>query len=689
MINIEAVKRILESQGKLDFKPFHFKNAKQDYWAYRTNENEFYVCDDNFIDISHSEIGIDNPWYFVLNTEKDYRLLEEGESVSVIQDINPDNLIKNVWLIKEYMEGSEIAEKDIDGYKSVTDSLIIFETETIEIKPNKLNYWIPEKQIACYNSWDFLEESDVFYCGTYNDSDLFFSKSGYHMECKHTYGRESRWHYFDKLVVWFCKDGFMLVNICPKNGSFLFELYVHAVIMEESYGWNYIGDKCIGSHIINENFNLPEFNLFANDNVFVLSNYRPWISSWITIDRFGNLGCIVTEKRGKIVDFSNDILKVDSSPCGEQGKEFEFYDYKGNCLARITNKNVNYVTVTKSFDTAIVVDESNKDSILTLKGVINTRTHSLIIPFRYKNLELFDAGDYFYAIIGEEFTDKSGAKAIQYGLLHNNVLLLPCNNVEIKSLSNNLFVWRNGDKLGLVSNGKICCDSIYSKMLVASSEGASREFDHYGYLGAVYKYKKYKYACVYDGDKCGVFVPDWDMFIPPKYKDCTVFVEEQFILADGILYSTLDGNLTFVKDVTKYDYIGALCCYHLFREKESLKNKVNSYICVHLKDGKLSEEDVIDAKYDHNIEDDCKSDIDWRNYSPILSIGCSSVFYSVKEECFEDDINFFSSCSEPDIDPDEGYNYERDTYYALGGDDYDRWKENGGDLDGMMEGMGF
>ena len=39
--------------------------------------------------------------------------------------------------------------------------------------------------------------------------------------------------------------------------------------------------------------------------------------------------------------------------------------------------------------------------------------------------------------------------------------------------------------------------------------------------------------------------------------------------------------------------------------------------------------------------------------------------------------------------PDEGYNYERDTYYALGGDDYDRWKENGGDLDGMMEGMGF
>ena len=684
MVNIEAVKRILESQGKLDFKPFHFKNAKQDYWAYRTNENEFYVCDDNLIDISHSEIGIDNPWYFVLNTEKDYRLLEEGESVSVIQDINPDNLIKNVWLIKEYMEGSEIAEKDIDGYKSVTDSLIIFETETIEIKPNKLNYWIPEKQIACYNSWDFLEESDVFYCGTYNDSDLFFSKSGYHMECKHTYGRESRWHYFDKLVVWFCKDGFMLVNICPKNGSFLFELYVHAVIMEESYGWNYIGDKCIGSHIINENFNLSEFNLFANDNVFVLSNYRPWISSWITIDRFGNLGCIVTEKRGKIVDFSNDILKVDSSPCGEQGKEFEFYDYKGNCLARITNKNVNYVTVTKSFDTAIVVDESNKDSILTLKGVINTRTHSLIIPFRYKNLELFDAGDYFYAIIGEEFTDKSGAKAIQYGLLHNNVLLLPCNNVEIKSLSENLFVWKEGKKYGLICNGKKCTDCIYDNISEEKSIGRRKIRDKY--LHDTYNYIKYSYAILQTDNKKGLFVPNWDILIPATYTEIKAFVEERAILADGKLFKIKERTLILDKDLSDFDYIGGLRGYHLFRRIGGDINDIDNYICFYLPDEDWMEEGVWDVEEDDEIEAD-REHILWSNYRPVLALGDGTVFYSVKEDRFYDDINDLASY--PDYYPDDDYDYERDTYYALGGDNYDQWKENGGDLDGMMEGMGF
>ena len=33
--------------------------------------------------------------------------------------------------------------------------------------------------------------------------------------------------------------------------------------------------------------------------------------------------------------------------------------------------------------------------------------------------------------------------------------------------------------------------------------------------------------------------------------------------------------------------------------------------------------------------------------------------------------------------------YERETYYALGGEDYDRFREEGGDIDDMMDGLGF
>lgn len=42
-----------------------------------------------------------------------------------------------------------------------------------------------------------------------------------------------------------------------------------------------------------------------------------------------------------------------------------------------------------------------------------------------------------------------------------------------------------------------------------------------------------------------------------------------------------------------------------------------------------------------------------------------------------------------DYDYPDDTDYERDTYYALGGDDYDEWRNNGGNLDDMMDGMGY
>ena len=42
-----------------------------------------------------------------------------------------------------------------------------------------------------------------------------------------------------------------------------------------------------------------------------------------------------------------------------------------------------------------------------------------------------------------------------------------------------------------------------------------------------------------------------------------------------------------------------------------------------------------------------------------------------------------------DYDYPDKTDYERDTYYALGGDDYDEWRNNGGNLDDMMDGMGY
>jgi hypothetical protein len=44
---------------------------------------------------------------------------------------------------------------------------------------------------------------------------------------------------------------------------------------------------------------------------------------------------------------------------------------------------------------------------------------------------------------------------------------------------------------------------------------------------------------------------------------------------------------------------------------------------------------------------------------------------------------------ERDDDHIDDTDYERETFYVLGGYDYDEWKERGGDIDSMMDGMGF
>jgi hypothetical protein len=38
---------------------------------------------------------------------------------------------------------------------------------------------------------------------------------------------------------------------------------------------------------------------------------------------------------------------------------------------------------------------------------------------------------------------------------------------------------------------------------------------------------------------------------------------------------------------------------------------------------------------------------------------------------------------------EEEHNWEEETYYALGGSNYERWRENGGNIDDMMDSLGY
>lgn len=697
MVNFEAVKKLLESQGKLDFKPFHFEDAKQEYWAFRTSDNKFHICDNDLNDIDRYDLkskslfkswrfcDYDQKVLFVLERESDYFFLEEGVSITTIQEEQPNNPVRNVWLINDW--DGEIVAKDFIGYRYIGKKWIILETTTIEISENDNRYWFPEKKITCYDPNDLFKEEkqDFFYCGSYNDYwDMFYCDGKYYIECRDFYGRDSNPHHFENLIIWFSVDGVLVITIQNNKGSHRIAVYKPAVVIRTAYDDYYYGDECLGSHEIYTNYSFEDSSLFANGNVFVLSNFHPNTSSWITINRYGKVGSEICNKGGKIVSVKSDIIKFDSSSWSDKEKKYDFYDYNGTRIAKDIGEKANYVVISKLFNPTLFENESDESCFITYKGVLNTRNHSLIIPIKYTYLELFDAGNYFYAIIGEEFTDKSGAKVIQYGLLYNSDVVLPCNKDEVTSLSENLFVWKEGKKYGLICNGKKCTDCIYDNISEEKSIGRRKIRDKY--LHDTYNYIKYSYAILQTDNKKGVFVPNWDILIPATYTEIKAFVEERAILADGKLFKIKERTLILDKDLSDFDYLGGSRGYHLFRRIGGDINDIDNYICFYLPDEDWMEECVWDVEEDDEIEAD-REHILWGNYRPVLALGDGTVFYSVKEDRFYDDINDLASY--PDCYPDDDYDYERDTYYALGGDDYDQWKENGGDLDGMMEGMGF
>lgn len=116
--------------------------------------------------------------------------------------------------------------------------------------------------------------------------------------------------------------------------------------------------------------------------------------------------------------------------------------------------------------------------------------------------------------------------------------------------------------------------------------------------------------------------------------------------------------------------------------------------------GKSREYDIVD--FEGNSLD--KNEIDTCNdkYAVLLYFNMYSQDYTTEKYVFSFSENkivnspFYQEEEEKEeyddyepIEDDYDYDYERDTYYALGGDDYDSFKENGGSIDNMMDRMGL
>jgi hypothetical protein len=229
-----------------------------------------------------------------------------------------------------------------------------------------------------------------------------------------------------------------------------------------------------------------------------------------------------------------------------------------------------------------------------------------------------------------------------------------------------------------------------------------------------YKYDKHAYFEARIGNKVGVISdnPKFNEISNVEYEKIEVIEKYRFaaffkVYKDGKVGMISSNKICgeFFTLSTKFDQLDIIALWGWYGDQEPL----------YIADGffyNMKGEKILDAEHHtfkgfcyeencmafKNTEDGDYVFIDYSNNKKLEAEGrdedgniilTNLCTFNISEEKFivQEDESYYDYDYHDEYRDD--YDYERDTYYALGGDDYDRFKENGGSIDDMMDGMGF
>lgn len=689
-ISNNTIKELLKSQGKLDFKPCVCDGLNKEIWAYRTDDDSFFFCDNELNILDRFDLSLRWGCIVILSNPNEYRIISEGFEISDnCEEGTNDYSLNEGWII----DCNDKITKRIPnfiGYKEI-DYFYVFNASRSKFLISNDNgiYWQPTDKAPCFIEDDgMLKETTTYYCGTYLKFDLFFCDDQFYIKADPNLPYENHYLYFDNPVFWFAHNTARIIDIHKKDESY--ELSVYKLVVEKTRFNTYRGGlekyqedecECIGNYNLGIELAPDKYNYSADINFFLVRmSIKNSIFHLFTINWEGKMWHIEESKKDNFISYNHGIVKLETDNKYSNNIKYKFVNYKGENLASIDEFG-NYFIVSKELDTTIIGAEyydNPQNEKLFFYGIVNGMTGELVVPIKYDYLQLYDGFNYFYAIVKANYLDEKGENKERYGLMYNGKMILPCNNSEIQVFNKNLYIINDGVKYKIISNGKICIEDNFDEVLPDHKSG--KKYLPTGKNSArLTNYDFYWAVILRDGLK-GLFSPDWNLYIKPQFTTMTPLIEEKFLLADKKLYKIDGEHFSLVKDMSEYCYIGGFCQYHLFVLENGDRNCLENYVCYHLNNAQLNEQLIENVRECYDIKH-----IDLWVYEPILCIG--DIFYSIGKAIFEKSIDDFISYPSPD--PDAGWNYERDTYYALGGNDYDRWKEEGGDIDSMMDRLGY
>ena len=285
--------------------------------------------------------------------------------------------------------------------------------------------------------------------------------------------------------------------------------------------------------------------------------------------------------------------------------------------------------------------------------------------------------------------------------------------LDIEYYNDSVLIIEENNKFGVLAYGEVVLECNYDKIQIVNGE-----------IPIIRETKPIELSKIwfktFINDKVGLFYltkkEEERVYIEPEYNDIAVvdwmtdgkqfntYSREIGVLLNNKIHTTknVNHNLFPLKGVMKSNLSESLT-YRGFISSNIMLFSNDDGSSVELFDVNGNPKEVYDIEKHRSelIEDEINVDIISNNLTVQLFPAFSSlkrnqyIFSRMKNEIIENpfydkNYDYRKEYDYWDNDPyDEPYDYERDTYYALGGDDYEAWKERGGDLDRMMEGMGL
>ena len=733
------ISNILKEKGYLDFKPFSYGN--KEVYCYRTkNEsiNEFHFCDSDLKELSRDDIGLPSGPIFVLGINEEYKILEEGCDVKdklsyhkVCLLVDRNNIIRN-FAVNGYVKLN-------DNYYVLESSLnLVDDTQKSGIlKPNLHNknykgaynsnkdYVFKDTMYGYYYYWSYKTFHILHGDGNFivlSDNKEYIIPSFPELwitdgeVCNIVYlNKDNEKCYLNILDI--TTDKTNRIEFTPQNlkrYNYDDEEYIEPPYSGDS---QFYADKNIICVVMQTRDQYDKINDSVYSNIY---SYRTadqhlkshYLNSTILIadkDRgylyfYGNLGY-----NRKFISIDNGIITLDERfNITDLGYSYDnkkvFLDLDFNLLGETSVINPEYIVVSRtsrqlsSQCRAIVNDEH-----YTLKGVLNCHDKTMIVPIRYEYVEII--GD--YAIVGNEY-NICGKRHLLYGLLRltDQSLIIPIQYYYLK-YGNNTLTWVVGLLHGKGKNKRIRYGLIYNKELI--TEIKYDEIVHICYSGCMRYKRKGKYGLFYEGKKIfpakydsistqdgyiilgkngkkGVLSIPMNFISPVRFDNVKLIADDNIFIGDNNLYFIVENKLKcVVEGFGRLRYLVSKYGYHLFISVNSTdKYNCDNYECYKIDTS--GNDIIVDIKKEYGpIRDEYGDMCDIRS-GDYFSIDGGILFYEVNDNKFYEKELILDP---PNYDYPDNYNYEEDTYYALGGNDYDRWKEEGGDIDSMMDGLGY